>query len=120
MKEKKIKSYDDKIVKSLKLATKIERKNFDKIVNNKKYDVVVFVVDTDYDKTSQNLSKYISKICERFKSLGIKSVLFTTYDINENGLFIHQNVNYIPGDILFFPATSKKLEKFKENVTVRF
>lgn len=77
------------------------------------------MVDTDYDKTSENLSKYINKISERFKSLGIKSVLLSYYDINENGLFIHQGVNYVSGDILIFPANSKQMEKFKENVTVR-
>ena len=115
---KNAKSYDDKIVRNIKLATKIEKKNFDKIVNNKKYDVILFVVDSDYDRTSEIVSKYINKICERFKSLGIKSVLFTTYDTNENGLFIHQGVNYTPGEILVFPATSKKLDTYKEKTTV--
>jgi hypothetical protein len=115
---KNAKSYDDKIVRNLKLATKIEKKNFDKIISNKKYDVVVFVVDSDYDRTSETISKYINKICERFKSLGIKSVLFSYYDLNENGLFIHDNINYISGDILLFPAHSKKLNTFHEKVTV--
>jgi hypothetical protein len=52
----------------------------------------MFVVDTDYDDVSFELSKYISKVCERFKSLGIKSTLFTYYDINENGLFNFEGV----------------------------
>jgi hypothetical protein len=116
---KNAKSYDDKIVRNLKFATKIEKKNFDKIISNKKYDVVVFVVDSDYDRTSELISKYINKICERFKSLGIKSVLFTYYDLNENGLFIQDNINYIAGDILLFPAQSKKLLSFHEKVTVK-
>jgi hypothetical protein len=115
---KNVKSYDDKIVRNLKLSTKIEKKNFDKIISNKKYDVVVFVVDTDYDRPSEILSKYINKICERFKSLGIKSVLFSHYDLNENGLFIHENINYVPGDILLFPAQNKKLNTYHEKITV--
>ena len=118
MKLKNARSYDDKIVRNLKLTTKIEKKNFNKIIANKKYDVVVFVVDTDYDKASEIMSKYINKICDRFKSLGIKSVLFSFYDLNENGLFIHENVNYIAGDIMFFPAHSKELHTYKEKVTV--
>lgn len=89
MREKIVTSYDDKIVKNLKLATKIERKNFEKITSSKKYDVVMFVIDTDYDKESENISKYINKISERFKSLGIKSVLFSYYDVNENGPLYH-------------------------------
>lgn len=120
MKIKNIKSYDDKIVRYLKFATKIEKKNFNKIISNKKYDVIVFVVDTDYDKTSETHSKYLNKICERFKSLGIKSVLFSFYDLNENGLFIHENVNYVAGDVLFFPAQTKKLTTFNEKLTVQF
>ncbi len=120
MKEQSVKSYDDKILKNLKLATKIEKKNFSKIVNNKKYDVIVFVVDTDYDRSSNLLSKYINKICERFKSLGIKSVLFSYYDINENGLFIHENFNYTPGQVIIFPSSSKKYEIFNEKLTVTF
>jgi len=86
-------SYDEKIVKNLKLASKIERKNFEKIIASKKYDVVMFVIDTDFDKDSENISKYINKVCERFKSLGIKSVLFTYYDMNENGPLFHGTVN---------------------------
>ena len=92
LKEKHANSFDDKIMRNLKHATKVERKNFEKIVNNKKYDVVVFVVDTDYDSISENVSKYVNKITERFKSLGIKSVLFATFDLNENGLFSYQGV----------------------------
>jgi alcohol dehydrogenase YqhD (iron-dependent ADH family) len=86
-------SYDEKIVKNLKLAAKIERKNFEKIIASKKYDVVMFVIDTDFDKESEHISKYINKVCERFKSLGIKSVLFTYYDMNENGPLFHGTVN---------------------------
>lgn len=120
LKEKNVKSYDDKIVRNLKLVTKIEKKNFEKIANNKKYDVVVFVIDSDYDKVSENLSKYINKVSERFKSLGIKSVLLTYYDINENGLFVDRGVNYNAGDILIFPANSKNLIKFNEKLSVSY
>jgi hypothetical protein len=119
LKEKIARSYDDKIVRNLKLATKIEKKNLDKIINNKKYDVITFVVDSDYDRTSLNMSKYVNKICERFKSLGIKSVLFTVYDTNENGLFVLQGKNYTPGDILMFPAANKNLITFEEKLTVK-
>jgi hypothetical protein len=78
----------------------------------------VFVVDTDYDKKSETLSKYVLKICERFKSLGIKSVLFTIYDLNESGVFIHEGVTHQPGDILLFPANSKSKIFFREKLTV--
>ena len=115
-----MKSYDDKIVRNLKLATKIEAKNFIKVANNRKYDVVVFTVDTDYDKTSEILSKYIKKICERFRTLGIKTVLFSIFDVNENGLFNHEGSHYKPGDILMFPSNSKKLLKYNENITVKY
>jgi hypothetical protein len=87
-------SFDHKIVKNLKLATKIEKKNYEKILYNKKYDVIMFVIDTDYDKESEKISLYINKVCERFKNLGIKSVLFTYYDVNENGPLYHKTVRF--------------------------
>jgi hypothetical protein len=105
-------------VKNLKLATKIEKKNVEKIINNKKYDVVVFVVNTDYDDVSLNLSKYINKVSERFKSLGVKSVLISYYDINENGLHVHQDHSFTKGDILLYTSGNKTLLKYKENLTV--
>lgn len=89
------KSYDEKIVKNLKLTTKLTKKTFSNIVTNNKFDVVLFVVDTDYDDTSEHLSLFINKICQRFRSLGIKSVLFTIYDINEQGLFQYEEVTPI-------------------------
>ncbi len=120
MKEKNLKSFDDKIVKYLKLATKLEKKNLDTIINNSKYDVVMFIIDTDYDTTSEHLSKYINKICLRFKSLGIKSVLFTYYDVNEQGLLNYEGFDYNRGDIALFPANSKSALRFKEKLTVIF
>ncbi len=78
----------------------------------------MFTVDTDYDTTSENLSKYINKICQRFKSLGIKSVLFTYYDINEQGLLNYEGADYHKGDITIFPANSKTPLRFKEKLTV--
>lgn len=87
-----MKSYDHKIVKNLKLTTKIERSKVESVLKNKKYDIVLFVLDTDYDETSLKLSKYIHKISERFKTLGIKSVLFTYYDLNENGSYTYEGV----------------------------
>jgi len=52
---------------------------------NKKFDFIVFVVDTDYDDKTEVNSKYIAKIAERLKALGIKTVNVATYDINEQG-----------------------------------
>lgn len=92
MKERNLKSYDHKIVRNLKAATKIEKRSIDKIINNKKYDITMFIVDTDYDEVSLQLSKYINKVTERFKTLGIKSVLLSYYDINENGQFNYEGV----------------------------
>ena len=61
----------------------------------------MFVVDTDYDKESEKIAHYVNRICERFKTLGIKSVLFSYYDVNENGPLYHNTVN------------KKKLKKIK-------
>jgi len=120
LKEKQIKTYDDKIVRNLKLSTKIQKIDYEKVVHNKKYDVVVFVIDTDYDQISYNFSKYISKITERFKALGIKSVLITYYDINENGPLIYQGNTYERGQVLIYPASSKNGLKYAEHLSVRF
>jgi hypothetical protein len=79
-------------VKNLKLATKIEKKDLTKILQNKKFDIVMFIIDTDYNEESFKISKYIDKVAERFKSLGIKSVLISYYDVNENGLYRHEEV----------------------------
>jgi hypothetical protein len=99
--EKMSKSFDHKIVRNLKLATKIEKKNFEKILYNKKYDVVMFVIDTDYDNISEKIALYVNRLCERFKTLGVKSVLFTYYDINENGPLSHDNVIILSFFIFF-------------------
>ncbi len=99
-------------------VTKIDNSNFEKIVNNKKYDVVVFVIDTDFDDVSLNISKYIDTISEKFKSFGIKFVLFTYFDLNENGLLNLQDNNYNKGDILIFPSSSKNVQKFTEKLSV--
>jgi hypothetical protein len=104
----------------LKLATKIEKADYEKVVNNKKYDVIVFVLDTDYDHLSLNLSKYINKISERFKSLGLKSLLITYYDINENGPLSYQGNIYDRGDVLIYPASSKNGLKYREHLSVCF
>lgn len=80
-----MKSYDDKIVRLLKFSTKLEKSKFKPIINNKKYDVIVFIVDTDYDYFSEKVAKYYNRVIERFKALGINSLLFTSYDINEHG-----------------------------------
>jgi hypothetical protein len=118
LKEKNLKSYDDKIVKNLKLATKLDKSSMDKIINNNKYDVVMYVVDTDYDQVSENLSKYINKLGQRFKTLGIKSVLFTYYDTNENGILNYEGVTYKKGDIVMYPSSSKTPVYYKERLTV--
>jgi hypothetical protein len=93
LKEKQLKSYDDKIVRLLKLTTKIDKTSFKPIVNNRKYDVLVLIVDTDYDYYSEKVARYLNRVTERFKTLGIKSVLFSSYDINENGQLQNERVN---------------------------
>lgn len=62
----------------------------------------MFVIDTDYDKESEKIAKYINRLCERFKTLGIKSVLFAYYDINENGPLYHKTVRYFSFIFKFF------------------
>ena len=89
-----MKSYDDKIVKLLKYSTKLDKTNFKTIVNNKKFDVVLLIVDTDYDFYSEKIAKYFNRVTERFKTLGIKSVLFATYDINDNGPLTGERVYF--------------------------
>jgi hypothetical protein len=76
----------------LKLSTKIDKNSFKPIVNNKKYDVLVLIVDTDYDYYSEKVARYFNRVTERFKTLGIKTVLFSSYDINENGPLQNERV----------------------------
>lgn len=114
-----MRSYDHKIVKNLKLATKIENKDLAKVLQSKKFDIVLFVIDTDYNDLSFNISKYILKVSERFKSLGIKSVLISYYDVNENGLYRHEGKSLKTGDVVMFPASSKNMIKFNNNLTVK-
>lgn len=109
----------------LKLSTKIDKNSFKPIVNNKKYDVLVLIVDTDYDYYSEKVARYFNRVTERFKTLGIKTVLFSSYDINENGPLQNERVkiqiNQITpekGQIFLFPAHSKKPLEFKDNLTV--
>ncbi len=125
LKEKQLKSYDDKIVRLLKLTTKIDKTSFKPIVNNRKYDVIVLIVDTDYDYYSEKVARYYNRVSERFKTLGIKSVLFSSYDINENGQLLNERVNILiiqitpeKGQIYLFPAHSKKPIEFKDSLTV--
>ncbi len=119
IKEKSVRSYDDKIVKNLKLLTKLEVNNLNPIIRKKNYDVLTFVVDTDYDKSSENISRYMNLIAQRFKLLGIKSVLLTYYDVNENkGNFIHEKKAYNTGDIFLSPANSKQVKMFSDKLTV--
>ncbi len=105
-------------MRNLKTATKIDKNNYDKIVNNKKYDVVVFFIDTDYDNISLKISKFIYKISDKFKWFGNKSVLITYYDVNESGTLLYQENNYDKGDILIYPSYSKNGLKFSEKITV--
>ena len=79
-------------MRNLKLSTKVNKKDLREVINNKKYDVVLFIVDSDYDTYSENISKYYHRTIERFKSLGIRNVLFASYDINENGILVGENV----------------------------
>ena len=81
-------------MRNLRLTTKVSKKELNEVINNKKYDVVLFIVDTDYDTYSENISKYYHRTIERFKSLGMRNVLFASYDINENGVLIGERVFY--------------------------
>ena len=88
----------------------------------------MFVIDTDYDKDSENIAKYVNKICEKFKNLGIKSVLFSYYDINANGPLTLNGVKknfiyffqmkYNKKDVVIFPNKSKKGVFYKDSLTV--
>ena len=121
-----MKSYDDKIVKLLKFTTKLDKSNYKAIINNKKYDVVLLFVDTDYDFYSEKIAKYYNRVTERFKTLGIKSVLFASYDLNENGPLTGERVNLKnnfqiisdKGKIYIFGAHNKRTVEYKDNFTV--
>ena len=54
--------------------------------------MAVLFVDTDYDYYSEKVAKYYNRAAERFKTLGIKSVLFASYDMNENGPLQNERV----------------------------
>lgn len=109
IREKNVRSYDDKIVAKLKLSTKLKADNFVATLQNKKYDFLVFVVDTDYDDNSEVLAKFINKTCERLKALGIKSTLISTFDINENGIHSkYEGFNLTNGKIFFVGANNKQ------------
>ncbi len=116
-KEKNIKSFDDKIIANIKSTTKLFANNYTAALANKKYDFLVFVVDTDYDDKTEILSKYISKVCERLKVLGIKTTLVSTFDINENGInFKYEGIPLTNGKI-FFVAKDKKPKLFTEKIS---
>lgn len=117
--EKNIKSYDDKIVANLKLTTKLKLNNYSQTLSNKKYDFIVFVVDTDYDERSEINSKYINKIGERMKALGIKTTILTTYDINENG--IHSKFEGVPlinGKVFLVRGDNNKPISYEDKISV--
>jgi hypothetical protein len=90
-----LKSFDDKIVKFIKHTTKLTKQDMDSIIMNRKYDVVLLVLDTDYEHKSEHVAKYYERVVERINSLGFKSALMTSYDINENGLLNFNNVSII-------------------------
>ncbi len=53
---------------------------------NRKFDVILFVLDSDYEHRSEHVAKYYERVHERIKTLGLtNSLLMTSYDINENG-----------------------------------
>lgn len=118
IRDKNIKSFDDKIVANLKSTTKIQISNYVQTLANKKYDFIVFVIDSDYDEKSEITSKYINKLCERLKALGIKSTLVATFDINENGIQNKfEGIPLINGKIFFVPSKSKKPVLYNEKVS---
>jgi tryptophan synthase alpha subunit len=79
----------------------------------------MFVIDTDYDKDSEKIAVHINRLCERFKALGVKSLLFAYYDINENGPLYQNGNRYTVKDIVFVPNKTRKEIKFTQNMTVR-
>lgn len=117
--KKKVKSFDDKIVANLKYTTKLEAATYNMVLNNNKFDFIVFVVDTDYDDRSEILSKYILKLSERMKALGIKTVQVATYDINEQGVNQKfQSVNLNTGAIFFVGAKKNVAIPFNESISI--
>jgi hypothetical protein len=54
---------------------------------------MLIIVDTDYDYYSEKVAKFYNRATERFKTLGIKSVLFASYDINDNGPLQNERVS---------------------------
>jgi len=52
------------------------------------------------------MAKYVNKLCERFASLGIKTVIFTYYDINENKA--HASLKYSKGNIFLYNSSNDK------------
>lgn len=116
--KKKVKTFDDKIVANLKYTTKLEAATYNQALQSNKFDFLVFVVDTDYDDKSEVISKYILKLCERFKALGIKTVQIATFDVNEQGInnkFQDQLLS--SGSVFFVGAKRNKLIPFKEHLT---
>ncbi len=88
-----MKSFDEKIVKYVAQSTKLTKDNFEPIVMRKNYDVIVLVLDTDYEHRSEHIAKYYEKVMEKMKALGFKGLIMTSYDINENGLLNFKNVS---------------------------
>lgn len=118
IREKNIRSFDDKIVKNLRLATKLNMENMEKILASKKYDILLFVVDTDYDQKTESLARFINKLGERLKALGIKSLLISVFDVNENGSNArYKNVTFQVGKIIMVTSNSKKVVPFDDKVS---
>jgi len=116
---KKIKSFDDKIVANLKYTTKLEAQTFNAVLTSKKFDFIVFVVDTDYEDKSEVLSKFILKLSERLKALGIKTTHIATFDVNEQGVnHKFQDVNLNTGNIFFVGAKKNKVIPYKEKISI--
>lgn len=120
IREKNISSSDSNITVNLKSTTKLKPNNVNLILKNKNknFDIVVFVIDTDYDEKSLVYSKYIKKLCDRLKYLGIHSTLVATFDVNEHGNnYKFENYLLSVGKIFLVKAKSKNIVMYNSKIS---
>ena len=112
------KASSDKILKYVNKSTKATKKNIENIVKNAKFDVLLLVIDSDYDSVSEKFASYLEKVIERITGLGIKTVLPVNYDLNVEGL---KDLNGKPlekAQLILFPAGSSKGVEYKGKMSV--
>lgn len=81
-----------KTLSNIKSAVHLTKSNYESIVNNPNYDVIAFIIDSDYDEQSLILSQYVNRLIEKFISFGIKSVIISVYDYSDNEQLLPKNV----------------------------